>query len=341
MTSEAPIVSAILIFLNEERFLEEAIASAFAQTFDDWELLLVDDGSTDGSSEIAGRIAAQHPDRVRLLEHPGRANLGMSACRNLGLRHARGRYVAYLDGDDVWLPHKLERQVRLLEEEPRAAMVFGPLEVWFSWTRRPQDRGRNHLHGVGMGRVHPFCGQLVDPPALLALFLARPQFIPAGILVRRTDLERIGGAEEEFRGSYEDAVVQTKLCSSARVLVDGDVSYRYRIHPDSCSRLDRREGRSDIHRRRYLDWVARYLAENGVSDPTVDRALRIAVRRCRHPRLYRLLDANHHLARLEFFFVHWGRKLLPRRATGAIWSLWRAFLRSPSPPPPDRREQAD
>src|SRR5688572_13258936 len=94
-TGGKPLVTAITIFLNAERFFEEAIKSVFDQTYDQWELLLVDDGSTDGSTQIARWYAEGFPGKVRLLEHPGHENRGMSASRNLGLEHARGEYVAF------------------------------------------------------------------------------------------------------------------------------------------------------------------------------------------------------------------------------------------------------
>jgi glycosyltransferase involved in cell wall biosynthesis len=84
-------VSAIIIFFDAERWLAEAIDSVRAQTLGDWELLLVDDGSRDGGPALARVEAARAPDRVRYLQHPGHQNRGMSAARNLGLRHARGQ----------------------------------------------------------------------------------------------------------------------------------------------------------------------------------------------------------------------------------------------------------
>ncbi|MCZ6672445.1 MAG: glycosyltransferase family A protein, partial [Verrucomicrobia bacterium] len=134
-----PLVSVIIIFLNEERFFKEAIESVLAQTYDNWELLLVDDGSTDDSSFIARHYASQRPDQIHYLEHEGHANLGMSASRNLGVRHATGQYISYVDGDDVWIANKLERQVAILDSHPEAVMVYGPVQLWYSWTGQPQD----------------------------------------------------------------------------------------------------------------------------------------------------------------------------------------------------------
>ena len=123
MTSQ-PLVSAIIIFLNEERFLAQAIASVLQQSLADWELLLVDDGSTDESTAIARGFAQRDPSRIRYFEHAGHANRGMSAARNLGLDHARGSYIAFLDADDIWLPEKLREQVSALNDNPRAGMVY-------------------------------------------------------------------------------------------------------------------------------------------------------------------------------------------------------------------------
>src|SRR5205085_967833 len=124
--NEQPLVSIIIPFLNAGPFIEETIESVRAQTYAEWELLLADDGSTDSSTATAKRYAEGYSNRVRYLEHAGHVNRGLSATRNLGIRHSRGHLIAFLDADDVWLPHKLERQVAILNSQPEAAMVYGP-----------------------------------------------------------------------------------------------------------------------------------------------------------------------------------------------------------------------
>ena len=106
-----PRVSVIIIVYNGETYLAEAIDSVLAQTWPDYELLVVDDGSHDGSRELTQSYVDAHPERVRLLRHPGGVNRGMSATRNLGLTHAKGELVAFLDADDIWAPGKLAEQV--------------------------------------------------------------------------------------------------------------------------------------------------------------------------------------------------------------------------------------
>src|ERR1700681_3545048 len=87
-----PLVSIIIPYWNTERFLQEAIDSVLAQTYTNWELLLVDDGLTDHSGEIARSCAEEFPHKVRRLEHDNQRNCGVSASRNLGLRNAVGEY---------------------------------------------------------------------------------------------------------------------------------------------------------------------------------------------------------------------------------------------------------
>jgi teichuronic acid biosynthesis glycosyltransferase TuaG len=106
-----PAVSVVTPVWNAEATLGQTVASVQAQTFPDWEMLLVDDGSTDGSRRLAGRLAAGDP-RLRVLVQGG--NTGAAAARNRAIRAARGRFIAFLDADDLWRPEKLARQVAVL-----------------------------------------------------------------------------------------------------------------------------------------------------------------------------------------------------------------------------------
>ena len=110
---QPPRVSVITPVYNSALYLEETVRSVLGQTWTDFELLLVDDGSSDDSPEIIGTLARED-GRIRALALP--ENRGAAEARNLGIRQARGRYLAFVDSDDVWYPDKLDRQLRFMEE---------------------------------------------------------------------------------------------------------------------------------------------------------------------------------------------------------------------------------
>jgi teichuronic acid biosynthesis glycosyltransferase TuaG len=108
-----PQVSVLLPAYNAEAFLERAIRSVRNQGFTAWEMLIVDDGSVDSTAAIARAEAEGDP---RIFAYSSQRNMGAAAARNLALEHARGRYIAFIDADDEWLPQKLEMQVAHLQE---------------------------------------------------------------------------------------------------------------------------------------------------------------------------------------------------------------------------------
>lgn len=278
------LVSVIIIFLNEQQFLQEAIDSVFSQTYEQWELLLVDDGSTDKSSEIARRFAEEYPDRVYYLEHEGHKNRGMSASRNLGIHNAKGKYISFLDGDDVWLPNKLKEQVAILEQHPKADLVHAPLQMWFSWTGKPEDLKRDNFYGGN----HPFSNTLVEPPNLLALFLKHEEYIPSGFLIKADVMKQQGTFEEEFHDAYSDAVAMVKVCLTSPVFVSGKHWYKYRKHPRSNTHLSRLHGKEDEEQFLYLQWVENYFNKQRIEDPNLMRILKQMQWPHRHPGTYRL-----------------------------------------------------
>ena len=115
------LVSVILPAFNAERFIAEAIQSVLAQTYEPIETIIVDDGSTDGTTKVAGEFG----EKVRVISQK---NSGAGAARNRGIREARGEYIAFLDADDLWFSDKLKRQISLLEEHEDVCLVSGLCE---------------------------------------------------------------------------------------------------------------------------------------------------------------------------------------------------------------------
>jgi glycosyltransferase involved in cell wall biosynthesis len=271
MSSE-PLVSVIVIFLNAERFIGEAIESVFAQTYDNWELLLVDDGSSDGSTRIAVDYAERHPEKVRYLEHPEHRNRGMSASRNLGICHAKGEYIAFLDADDVWLQRKLEEQVAILGSHPGAGMLYGNTEYWYSWTGEPEDAHRDFVPGLGIK-----ADTLYEPPTLLSFshpLGGSPAPSLSNFLFRRGIVERAGGFEESFRGMFEDRAFLFKAYIKGPVFVSSECWDRYRQHSEQCVSVTKRAGQHHSAQHKFLDWLEDYLSEQGIEDTEVWKLLK-------------------------------------------------------------------
>ena len=202
----------------------------------------------------------------------------MSASRNLGLRHARGEYLALLDSDDVWLPEKLERQVAILNEHPEAALVYGAPLYWFGWTGQAEDRSRDYVIDLKLP-----ADRVYHPPSLLIPFLQRaaPTPCPSDVLVRREAAERVGGFEAHFTGVhmvYEDQGFFSKLLLDAPAFASSETWDRYRQHPESCYAISKASGGREIARQYFLRWFRTYLRRRGVSDGPVWDAVRDELR---------------------------------------------------------------
>jgi glycosyltransferase involved in cell wall biosynthesis len=289
MRTDAIRVSIVTPFLNAGPFLREAIESVLGQTYPHWELLLVDDGSSDESAAIAQAFAATRPDRIRCFQHEGRANRGASASRNLATRMARGEYIAFLDADDVYLPRKLEEQLPLLEAHPAAGMLYGGTEYWYSWTGRPEDRGRDMVwrrYGVEPNAT-------IAPPRLLTTFLRDGGTVPCmgSVLARRRAIEQVGGWEDAFQRVCTDQVFHAKLALRFPIFVADGCWDRYRQHDASACHTVERAGRMNAAFLAYLTWLEGYVAEQRVTDADLHAALRAALRRYRHPWLGRMRQA--------------------------------------------------
>lgn len=280
---DKPRVSITIIFLDGEAFLAEAIESVIAQTFDSWELFLVDDGSGPVATAISQKYAANYPERIRYLDHPNHANLGRSVARNVGIQHAQGELVAFLDADDVWLPGKLAEQVVLMDTHPKVGMVCGTTIYWHSWSN-----GEDQVAPTGHRQDVVIC----PPEALLAAFPFGPAPGPSmSDIVLRTDLVRkLGGFEDQFPGHYESRVFLSKILMHAPVYFSSSTTNKVRMHPASCVATAIREGTHLQNRRRFLEWFEQYLRTMDKVDPRVMLAVRRELRPYRSPRIHFLIS---------------------------------------------------
>ena len=277
-------VSIVTIFFNAEPYLAESIESVLAQNFRNFELILVDDGSTDGSTAIALAYADRYKDQIRYLEHRGHVNRGMSASRNVGVSAARGDLIALMDADDVWRPYKLSEQIAIIDAHPEVAMVCGAARYWKSWMGG-EDRVVRSGHVQNVVALAPDAAIKVYPLG------TAPAPCPSDLVVRRALVLSLGGFEEHFTGVrqlYEDQGFLIKVYLAAPVYFADRYWLDYRVHPESCVASVSASGHYDSVRRYFLDWLESYVAELPPGH-AVFKALRRAQRRYRHPVRDRLL----------------------------------------------------
>jgi len=280
-----PAVSVIIIFYNAQRFLEEAIASVIRQTESSWELLLADDGSTDASTAIARNYARKMDPAVRYLEHAGHRNCGMSATRNLAVKNSRGKWLSFLDSDDVWRSTKLAEQLELVANYPDAGLLYGAPMYWFSWSEE-LSRYKDCCPGVA---VPP--ESLVSPPGLMLRNYPLgdgPAPCPSDLILKRSLFDQVGGFEESFIGAYqmyEDQAFLAKVYLVAPVYVSGRCWTYYRQSPSACSAAVRDSGKYRHVRRFFLEYLEQHLHSQNITDPRIWALLDRAWWPYRHPHL--------------------------------------------------------
>jgi len=238
-TSAIP-VSVIIPTYNRAWCLPQAVASVLAQTFQNFELIVVDDGSRDDTA----RIAASWEPPVRFLQQ---ANQGVSAARNRGIRASRGRLLAFLDSDDGWQPDKLARQVAFFEAHP-AAMICQTDEIWI---RRGVRVNPKHRHRKPSGWIFE---------ASLDLCLVSP----SAVMARRELFDTVGVFDEELP-ACEDYDLWLRVSARYPVhLIEAPLVVKRGGHPDQLSS----QHSLDRYRIRSLDKLLR----GGTLSPGQSRA---------------------------------------------------------------------
>lgn len=282
-----PLVSVITPFFNVKPFLVETIESVIAQQYTNWELILIDDGSQDESTEIAKSYSDAFPDKIFYIEHENHVNKGASPSRNLGLAQSRGELIAFLDSDDYWLPGKLQKQVELLNQIPEAAVLCEATNYWSSWAdTKKRDIIIQVLEGTDKLYYAPQLASLVYPLG------KGPGFCTCGLILKKKIFDEIGGFDERFIGKnqlYEDQVLFVKLCLHANVYISSVCNNLYRQRPDSLMHGLYSEGYSSKGRLFFLNWLKAYLKEKNIADQAINSLLKKAHMRYQYPTLYKVL----------------------------------------------------
>lgn len=213
MAKDHPLVSVIIAAFQQPTFLNEALQSVAAQTYPTIEIIVVDDAS---GEQYTSRY--QLPANARLIVHEKRGKAA-AITRNTGIQAATGKYLAFLDQDDVWVPEKLSWQVELMQSQPDVVMTFGH----FRWV---DEALKEHA-------------EQIDPPALDADPLRDMLFrnfieCPSQVLIRRDAMEKIGLFDPTIRGTaaWEFYI---RAAAAGRIVSDPRVMTFYRQHPEQWS----------------------------------------------------------------------------------------------------------
>lgn len=269
--NKTPKVSIITCFLNVEKYLEEAINSVLGQDYTYWELILVDDGSTDLSTQIAKQYCDAHPENILYFDHAAHVNLGASKSRNIGIENCSGGLITFLDGDDVLLPDMLSSLVKLWNEND-AALIMEASEYWYSWNDAAKH---NEIVQVGAPQ-----NRLYHPPELMTLLYpigdgAAPCI--CGLLADKRTLQKHGSFDESFKGMYDDQSLLIKFYLHDKVFVSGGCHNRYRQRPGSLVYSSHSQSNYISERKNFLLWLKKYLEAHRISDKKIRALLRQAL----------------------------------------------------------------
>jgi hypothetical protein len=231
-----PKVSVIIPTYNSEKYICKAIDSVLMQTYKDFEIIVIDDGSSDNTKDILSK----YNGKIRYLYED---NKGASAARNLGIKESRGEYVAFLDADDIWLADKLKLQVDAINTDPQIALVCtdaesfneqGIVKTTFFTTADPDrllKRGYYIRHKIAQRKIndlYQFKGNFYKE------LISRNFILTSSVLMRKTCFDKIGYFNSEFHVT-QDYDLWLRAAMHFPFLYINKVTFRYRLRDDSLS----------------------------------------------------------------------------------------------------------
>lgn len=208
-------VSVIIPVYNSEKYLEETIQSVLNQTIPNWELIIIDDGSLDSSVQIAEKFRMKD-SRIKLIQ---KQNTGVSDSRNIGLKNANGKYVSFLDSDDIWLPNNLEAKVDLLEKTDSDG-IYSFCETIDEYSKKTGITKKGSAHFT-----------LND----ILLWKANYITIPSGLVFKTESIIFNGGFNEQLSNNADQELLMRLLANNNKIILYEYVTWYYRVHSSNMS----------------------------------------------------------------------------------------------------------
>jgi glycosyltransferase involved in cell wall biosynthesis len=221
---------------NQSKFLEEAVESVLKSQYPEWELIIVNDGSTDNSSQVGMELALQYPNQITFIDQE---NKGPAEARNLGIGKALGKYILPLDGDDKISPNYISEAVKILESNPEVKVVYCEAEKFGTES--------------GPWKLKPF-----SLPAL-----AKDNMIFVSSLYRKSDWERCGGYDARMIWGWEDWEFWINVLKGGGQVIKLPITgFYYRVRSNSrrksVNNLDKKKT-IDLINQKHPDFLQQYL----------------------------------------------------------------------------------
>jgi peptidoglycan/xylan/chitin deacetylase (PgdA/CDA1 family)/SAM-dependent methyltransferase len=247
---ESPRVSVIIPMFNAEQTIKETLHSVSRQSYESYEVLIIDDGSTDGSPLLADELAGGSKGRITVLRHPGGVNRGLASSRNLGIRHAQGEFIVFLDSDDTIHPEKLAHDILILEAHPEAGAVVGRALWWWD------GAGEQDAHLDQIMAPHD---RLVIPPTYFhETYELRTGGVPPCVhswMVRKSALAAIEPFDPEIM-TYEDQKFLAELSLRFPIYVASACLCEYRRKEVTLWATAVASGTDEIAYARFEKWTS-------------------------------------------------------------------------------------
>jgi len=210
-------VDIIIPAYNAARYLRAAIDSVISQTYDDWRIILVNDGSTDDTAEIAREYQFRLGERMLIITQP---NAGMSAARNTAIRNSSAEFLAFLDSDDVWLPCRLSESLKAFQSHPDVGLAYG-LITWIDEAGNVLNTFKGNPHDAE-GRIAP------------AIYMRKVELPCVTVTIRKKCLDEVGLFDETMKGT-EDRDLWLRIALRHEVAFVPKVIAYYRTSTHSVS----------------------------------------------------------------------------------------------------------
>jgi len=238
----SPLVTVVITFFNQSRVVQRALRSVVNQTYKNLDIVVIDDGSL---HSITDRVAQINDDRIRFYQQ---TNSGVAAARNLGIREARGQYIAFLDGDDVFLPQKIETLINIIQEKKIHVIASGCYLI--------------SKNGFVIGRR--ICGQyFTKPNDSIAL---HPKITPSLMVYDREIFNKLGGFPESFRTGEDGVFNRMVLRKYSMISLPKPLVLKEKADETSKSRkifLSYDDALASFNQK--IEYVSRVLADSEVS----------------------------------------------------------------------------